>query len=187
MSNLEPLLERNRAFAATDARHELATAMGPRLPVMVITCLDPRVDPASVLGVGLGDALVVRNAGGRVTPAVIADVAFISYMGEKLNPDGPLFEVAVIHHSQCGTGALANEEFRGAFAKRTGFDELDLAHEAVLDPAVTVRADVERLRSTPEVSPRITVSGHVYDVETGLVSTIVAPAPPHAAHTGAPA
>ena len=161
--------------------------MGPRQPVMVITCLDPRVDPAAVLGVGLGDALVVRNAGGRVTRAVIQDVAFISYMGEKMNPEGPLFEVAVIHHTQCGTGALANEEFRTAFAERTGIDPTHLAREAVLDPTVTVRADVERLLRAQEVSPRITVSGHVYDVETGLVSTILAPAAPHHPATGAAA
>ena len=184
MSHLGPLLERNRVFAATTARRELGTMMAPRQPVMVITCLDPRLDPAAVLGVQLGDALVVRNAGGGVTRAVIEDVAFISYMGEQMNPDGPLFEVAVIHHTQCGTQALANGDFRGAFARRTGIAEADLARQAVLDPIVTVSADVERLLSAPEVSPRITVSGHVYDVETGLVSTVVAPAAPRAAHAG---
>jgi carbonic anhydrase len=187
MSNLEPLLERNRAFAATDARQELAAMMAPRHPVMVVTCLDPRVDPAAVLGVELGDALVVRNAGGRVTRAVIADVAFISYLGERMNPDGPLFEVAVMHHTQCGTAALANDEFRSAFAQRTGFDESDLAHEAVSDPAVTVKADVARLLSAREVSPRINVSGHVYDIETGLVNTILEPAAPQGARTSASA
>jgi carbonic anhydrase len=184
MSHLGPLLERNRAFAATEARRELATMMRPRQPVLMITCLDPRVEPAAVLGVGLGDALVVRNAGGRVTRAVIEDVAFISFMGEQMNPVGPLFEVAVIHHTRCGTAALANEEFRAAFAQRTRFDDAELAREAVLDPAATVRADVERLLSAPEVSPRITVSGHVYDLETGLVSTIIAPVAPQHARTG---
>ena len=186
MSNLDPLLERNREFAATDARREVL-GMAPRQPVLLITCLDPRVDPAAVLGVQLGDALVVRNAGGRVNRAVIEDVAFISYMGETMNPDGPLFEVAVIHHTQCGTAALANEDFRRAFAERTGFEETKLAQEPVFDPAVTARAVGERLLPAAEVSPRITVSGHVYDLETGLVSTVVAPVAPHATRTGAPA
>lgn len=76
-------------------------------------------------------------------------------------------------------GGIANEDFRHAFAERTGFAEEHLAHEAVLDPTVTVRVDVERLLSAPEVSPRITVSGHVYDLETGLVSMVLAPATPH--------
>jgi carbonic anhydrase len=64
------------------------------------------------------------------------------------------------------------------FAERTGYDEQALAGTAVTDPAKTVRTDVERLLSAPQASPRIKVSGHVYDLETGLVSTIVAPASP---------
>lgn len=178
MSNLDPLLERNRAFAATDIRSNLG--LRPRTGVCVITCLDPRVDPATVLGLELGDAPVIRNAGGRVTAAVLEDIAFISYMGEKMAPEGPLFEIAVIHHTECGTGALANEEFRHEFARRTGYDEDTLTHSAVLDPEATVRADVETIRSAPQVSARITVSGHVYDLESGLVRTIVAPSAPHA-------
>jgi carbonic anhydrase len=69
----------------------------PNLRLLVITCLDPRVDPADFLRLGLGDAIVVRNVGGRVTPEVINDVAFIGQLGENLLSDGPLFEVAVIH------------------------------------------------------------------------------------------
>ena len=82
----------------------------------MITCLDPRVDPAHFLGLGLSDAMVVRNVGGRVTPEVINDVAFIGQLAENALPDGPLFEVAVIHHTQCGTGALADDTFRRRYA-----------------------------------------------------------------------
>lgn len=187
MSTIDTLRERNRTFAESDARQKLAGMMAPRQPLFVITCIDPRVDPAVFLGLEPGDAVVLRNAGGRVTPAVVADVAFISYMAETLRPDGPLFEVAVIHHSQCGTGRLANGEFRHAFAERTGFDEAALVDEAVTDPASTVQADVERLLAAPQVSARITVSGHVYDLGTGLVSTVIAPAAPRAAQEGRPA
>lgn len=76
MSNLRPLLEHNRAFAATGAYAGLGIM--PREQVFLVTCLDPRVDPAAFLGVELGDAPVIRNAGGRVTEAVINDIAFIS-------------------------------------------------------------------------------------------------------------
>ena len=96
-------------------------------------------------------------------------------MAEMARPDGPLFEVAVIHHNQCGTGLLASDEFRHGFAQRTGFDETALAEVPVLDPAATVRADVDRLLAAPQISPRISVSGHVYDVETGIVSAVIAP------------
>ena len=75
----------------------------------MITCLDPRVDPAHFLGLDLSDAIVVRNVGGRVTREVINDVAFIGQIAEAVLPDGPLFEVAVIHHTQCGAAALADD------------------------------------------------------------------------------
>jgi carbonic anhydrase len=168
-TGLDAALERNRAFAAAGG-HEGAVVL-PILRLFVITCLDPRVDPAHILGLGLGDALVVRNVGGRVTPEVIDDIAFIGQLAENLLPDGPLFEVAVIHHTQCGTGALADDTFRRRYAERIGADEASLREHAILDPAATVRRDVERLRAAEAISPRINVSGHVYDVVTGLVST----------------
>ncbi len=165
------MLERNRAFAAAGG-HEGAVVL-PNLNLFVITCLDPRVDPAHVLGLRLSDALVVRNVGGRVTPEVINDVAFISQIAENVLPDGPLFEVAVMHHTQCGAGALADDSFRRAYAERIGADEAALREHAITDPAATVTHDVEFLRSAAAISPRVTVSGHVYDVVSGLVETIV--------------
>jgi carbonic anhydrase len=168
-TGIDTALARNRAFAAAGG-HEGAVVF-PHLRVFVITCLDPRVDPAHILGIGLSDAMVVRNAGGRVTREVIEDVAFIGQFAENLLPDGPLFEVAVIHHTQCGTGALADDTFRRRYAERIHADESTLREHAILDPAATVARDVERLRAAEAISPRITVSGHVYDVVTGLVET----------------
>jgi carbonic anhydrase len=169
--NVEAALARNREFAAAGG-HEGAVVL-PHLNLFVITCLDPRVDPAHFLGLQLSDAMVVRNVGGRVTQEVINDVAFISQIAENALPDGPLFEVAVIHHTQCGAGALANDDFRRQYADRISADEAVLRDHAVLDPGATVRHDVERLRSAPAISPRVRVSGHVYDVVTGLVQTTV--------------
>ena len=170
-AGIESALARNRVFAAADG-HQGAVVF-PTLRLFVVTCLDPRVDPAHFLGLGLSDAMVVRNVGGRVTPEVINDVAFIGQLAETALPDGPLFEVAVIHHTQCGTGALANDTFRRRYAQRIGAEESTLREHAVLDPTVTVSQDVERLRSAPAIPPRVTVSGHAYDVVTGLVRTVI--------------
>jgi carbonic anhydrase len=170
-TGIDQALERNREFAA--ARGQEGAVVFPDLRLFVITCLDPRVDPAHFLRLGLGDAMVVRNVGGRVTPEVIDDVAFIGQIAENAIPDGPLFEVAVIHHTQCGSAALADDTFRGRYAERIGSDESTLRDRATLEPAATVRSDVDRLRSASAVAPRIAVSGHVYDVETGLVETVV--------------
>jgi carbonic anhydrase len=180
MSNLSALLERNRAFAATDTRQNT-----PRLPflphqgVYVITCIDPRTDPADFLGIQFSDAIVARTVGGRVTPAVIQDVAYIGYLVESKAPDGPYFEAAIIHHTDCGSRLLEDDQLRHGFAQRSGYDEQMLAALPATDPAQTVRADVQRLLSAPQISPRITVSGHVYDLDTGLVTTIVEPRQPN--------
>ena len=170
-ANFKSALARNRAFAAAGG-HEGAVVF-PTLRLFVITCLDPRTDPAHFLGLGLSDAMVVRNVGGRVTPEVINDIAFIGQIAESVLADGALFEVAVIHHTQCGTGALADDAFRHRYAERIGAEQSTLLEHAVLDPAATVTHDVERLRSAAAISPRVTVSGHVYDVVTGLVETIL--------------
>jgi carbonic anhydrase len=170
-ANIDSALQRNRVFAAAGGHR--GAVVFPKLRLFVITCLDPRVDPAHFLGLGLSDAMVVRNVGGRVTPEVINDVAFIGQLAENVLPDGPLFEVAVIHHTQCGTGALVDDTFRRRYAERIGADESTLREHAVLDPAGTVTRDVERLHFAPAISPRVTVSGHVYDVVTGLVETVI--------------
>jgi carbonic anhydrase len=170
-TGLDSALARNRAFAAGGG-HQGAVVF-PKLGLFVVTCLDPRVDCAHVLGLELSDAIVVRNVGGRVSPEVINDVAFIAQMAESFMPDGPLFEVAVIHHTQCGAGALADDSFRRRYADRIGADESVLNDHAVIDPAATVASDVARLRSAAAISPRVAVSGHVYDVASGLVETVV--------------
>jgi carbonic anhydrase len=176
MTELIPLLERNEEFA----RSYSPLALGlPAVPVLVVTCLDHRVDPAIVLGLRLADAPVIRNTGGRVTPAVIEDVAYLSFLADQMR-GGPdtLFEVAVVHHTQCGTGLLADPGFRHRAAKATGLAEAALEASAVADPQITVKADVERLLTSPLLSPKVSVSGHVYDIATGRVTTTVDPSYP---------
>src|SRR5947208_15592747 len=85
-ANVDAAMERNRAFAAAGGQH--GAVVFPKLRLFVITCLDPRVDPAHFLGLGLSDAMVIRNAGGRVTLEVINDVAFIGQVAENVLPEG---------------------------------------------------------------------------------------------------
>jgi carbonic anhydrase len=171
---MTPLLERNEQFA----RAYTPVALGlPATQVVVVACLDHRVEPAIVLGLRLADAPVIRNAGGRVTEAVIDDIAFLAFLAEQLfGSQGPLdtlFEVAVVHHTQCGTGFLADFGFRHQAAEATGLPEAALEATAVADPYTTVAADVERLLTSPLLSPKVSVSGHVYDIATGRVTTTV--------------
>src|SRR5512142_84319 len=172
MTRMTALLERNERFARTYT----APALGlPSAQMVVVSCLDHRVDPAIVLGLELGAAPVIRNAGGRVTQAVVEDIAFLAFLAGQLFggqlADDSLFEVAVIHHTQCGTGFLADPGFRDQAAAATGVAAAALEAAAVTDPHVTVKADVERLLSSPLIPPRVSVSGHVYDIATGRVTT----------------
>jgi carbonic anhydrase len=174
MSNIAPLLDRNQAFASTDARLNVpALPFIPFLSLYIVTCIDCRVDPAQTLGVRMGEALVERNIGGRITPEVIRDIAYAGYLVESKAPQGPWFEVAIIHHTDCGSTLLADNELRHGFAQRIGVDERTLADTPVLDPERTVRTDVERVLWAQEIPEQVRVSGHVYDVKTGLVSTVV--------------
>jgi len=172
-SRMTPLLEHNEQFARTYTPAPLGL---PAAQVIIVTCLDHRVDPAITLGLKLGDAAVMRNAGGRVTQPIIEEVAYLAFLGQRISggqlTDDKGFEVAVIHHTQCGTGFLADPEFRREASKATGVDEAALEASAVADPHATVSADVERLLASPLLPPRMSVSGHVYDVETGRVTTV---------------
>src|SRR5580693_3819555 len=120
-SRMTPLLERNEQFASTYAPMPLGL---PAAQMIVVTCLDHRVDPAITLGLKLGDAPVLRNAGGRVTQPVIEEIAYLAFLGRRL-ADGPVdgdksVEVAVIHHTQCGTGLVADPGFRQQAAEAAG-------------------------------------------------------------------
>jgi carbonic anhydrase len=172
MTKMTPLLDRNEHFARSYAPAGLGL---PTAKVIIVTCLDHRVDPAIVLGLQLGEAPVIRNAGGRVTDAVIADLAFLAFLTGQLaagqGTPGTLFEVAVIHHTQCGTGFLADPGFRHQAAEATGLPQAALGACAVTDPHITIKADVERLLTSPLLSPKVRVSGHVYDIATGRITT----------------
>lgn len=172
VSHFDELLRNNVRFAATDLKdRQPAIPFIPRKQVYILTCIDPRVDPAAVFGLELGDAIVARTVGGRVTPAVLQDLAWISYLHETKTPDADWFEFAVVHHTDCGSGFFADAPTRQGFAAR-GFDEARLEALAVLDPAVTVPVDVQAVRDAPQVSRRIRVSGYCYDVHTGLVTSV---------------
>lgn len=85
--------------------------------------------------------------------------------------EGPYFEAAIVHHTDCGSRLLEDEQLRHGFAERSGYDENMLAELPATELAHTVRLDVDRVLAALQISPRITVSGHVYDVDSGRVTT----------------
>ena len=172
MSNFDELLQRNEHFASTDAKDGVpAIPFLPNKQVYVLTCIDPRVDPANLLELDLGDAIVARTVGGRANPSFLEDLAWICYLHETKTPDADWFEIVVIHHTDCGSGLMADDDLRHGFVAR-GHDEQTLLDTAVLDPARTVPVDVQRILAAPFLPDAVGVSGYAYDVATGQLTRI---------------
>lgn len=174
MSITEQLTARNRDYPSTGFTHGLR--MMPALRAIVIGCVDPRVDPESVLGVGTGEVAVLRNVGGRVTPHAVEELAILRRVTRAAGGDlGEGWEVIVLQHTDCGITRLGDEA--PTMAAYLGVRATDLHDQHLDDPRAAVRTDVERLRAVrngPGLGA-VTVSGLVYDVATGLIETVVEP------------
>lgn len=172
MTSTATLLHRNRQFAKDFGAAELPIL--PKLRSVVLTCGDSRVDPAHVLGLELGDSVVIRNNGGRVTPEVIQEIATLAFMVRRMDGDQPgPFELILMQHTQCGAERFADPDFRGALREQLG---IDVGPLAIRDHEQSLREDIERLREAPEVPDFVVVSGLIYDVHEGSVREVVAPA-----------
>ena len=172
MSNTTTLLNRNRQFASNFAAADLPVI--PKMRTVIITCGDSRVDPAHVLGLELGDAVVIRNNGGRVTQEVVDEIAALAFMVAKMDGDerGP-FELVLMQHTQCGAERFADPDFQRVLKEQIG---VDVSSTAITDHEQSLRDDVKRLRSAPGVPGYVVVSGFIYDVQHGSVREVIAPA-----------
>ena len=182
MSNLDDMLERNKGFAA---QQSAAGTLMPSLPralpnvkAIIIGCADMRVDPAHVLGIRPGEAVVIRNIGGRITPGLLEQLGLLGRIGEvvkKIPGGGGEFHIIVLQHTDCGITRLAGDSDKLAHYFQVKGDELRT--KAVSDPRAAVAVDVAALRAIPALPGSWLVSGLVFDVATGLVEVVVPPAP----------
>ena len=168
----ETLLDRNREFAASYDAQTLEKR--PLLSMVVLTCADPRVDPAHFLGLRLGDAVVLRNLGGRVTPEIEQALAVLGVMAKQFAQAGsPPLELAIIHHTDCGAEGFADPERRSQLSRASGLDEEKLQALAISNHHSSLADDIERLRESKLVPDALVVSASIYDVKTGVVRQVV--------------
>ncbi len=174
MSAIDILTTRNADFAAR--RFRAGLSLMPTLKTMIVGCVDPRVDPAQALGLELGEAVVIRNIGGRITPATLRTMAMLGMIGqaEGATP-GSGWNLVVLHHTDCGITRLVGSSDLLADYFGVATDHLDA--KAVADPYAAVKGDVAALKENPVLPGDVIVSGLVYDVATGLLAPVVAPAP----------
>jgi carbonic anhydrase len=173
MDTVETLIERNAHFAAHQFTHGLA--MMPNLKTMIICCADPRVDPADVLGLQLGDAVIIRNIGGRITPATLKTMLMLRLVAtaDLGGPPGPGWNLVVLHHTDCGINHLTS--YPDLLAEHFGVDAAELNAKHITDPWASVAADVATLKANPFLPAELIVSGLVYDVATGLIDQVNRP------------
>jgi carbonic anhydrase len=182
MSNLDLMLKRNKDFAAQQSAAgtlmpSLPRAM-PNVKAVIIGCADMRADPAHVLGIKPGEAVVIRNIGGRITPGLLEQLGLLGRIGKlagAIPGGGGEFHIIVLQHTDCGITLLAGDPAMLMNYFQT--QEEGLKAKAVTDPRAAVAGDVASLRAIPALPGEWLVSGLVYDVATGLVEIVVPPAP----------
>lgn len=168
MSNIDVLKARNLEFAGTFDQGHLVPL--PKFGMIIIACIDARVDPTTVFGLDLGDAVIMRNNGGRVTSAIIDEITALSLLVGKIsNQDAPVFHIMLMQHTKCGAQHFANPEFQAHIKERTG---VDVSSSAITDQESDLQADINRLRDAPNLHGGLTVSAMLYDMDTGLAHEI---------------
>jgi carbonic anhydrase len=156
MSKIERLLSANQAYAL--ARANVADAR-PSEKLAVLTCMDARIDVFAALGLHLGDAHVIRNAGGRVSDDVLRSLALSTHV---LGVD----TLVVMQHTKCGLTGVTDEELQRLTGAQLGFLPID-------DHGAALREDIDALVATPFLSPLKVIAGFVYDVESGKINDVV--------------
>jgi carbonic anhydrase len=156
METIDELLANNRTFADTITERHLDVR--PSRKLAIVACMDSRLDVFAALGLGDGEAHVLRNAGGVITDDVIRSLAVSQ---RKLGTR----EVMLIHHTDCGLEKISDDGFRDELREATGVAPA-FAIESFKDVDADVRQSILRVRRSPFILHRDAVRGFVYDVDT---------------------
>ena len=171
------MVERDQLLAANQRFAEQFTAgalpMPPARHLAILACMDARLHPETFLGLAIGDAHVIRNAGGRASDDALRSLIISSrLLGTR--------EFVVIHHTDCGMLTFTNDDLRRRLVTETGADATAIDFLPFADLEESVREDVRRIRTSPFIAADIPVSGYIYDVRSGRLIEV-----PEATRVGA--
>lgn len=136
----------------------------PRLKLVVVACMDARIDPPRALGINPGEAHILRNAGGRVVPALRSIAVSQQFLGTEA--------VAIIHHTRCGMSTFTDLDMREKLRGNLGADADHIAFLPFSDLEQSVKDDLAAYGRSPIVRHDIPVRGFIYEVETGLLREV---------------
>jgi carbonic anhydrase len=161
MSVTDEYLKNNEAYASTFTG---PLPLPPSKHVAVLACMDARLDVYRILGLGDGEAHVIRNAGGVVTDDEIRSLAISQrLLGTK--------EIILIHHTDCGMLTFTDDEFKRAIQDETGIKP-EWAAEAFPDLEEDVRQSLHRIEASPFVTKHESLRGFIFDVATGRLEEV---------------
>ena len=157
MSTTDDLLENNKSFVQSFDKGDLP--LPPARKIAIVACMDARLNPYPILGLELGDAHVIRNAGGVITDDEIRSLAISQHL---LGTE----EIMLIHHTDCGMLTFNDQEFARKLEGETGQrPQWDARSFGDLDQ--DVRDSIKRIKDSPFIPRTDSVRGFVYAVETG--------------------
>jgi carbonic anhydrase len=162
MSAIDDLLTNNEAFAESFEGGELP--LPPARKVAVVACMDARLNPYPILGLSLGDAHVIRNAGGVITDDEIRSLAISQHL---LGTE----EILLIHHTDCGMLTFSDEEFESMLEREAG-QRPEWRSRSFPDLEEDVRDSIRRIKQSPFIPRTDQVRGFVYDVSTGRLNEV---------------
>jgi carbonic anhydrase len=140
--------------------------INPLREIAILTCMDARIEPMQLAGLKTGDAHIIRNAGGRASDDAIRSL-IISNRLVGTN------EWLVIHHTGCGIENITHERMTGIAKGSYNTGEGDYINWLTISDRIqSIRDDVMRLREHPLTPPTVTISGFIYDTETGLLTEV---------------
>jgi carbonic anhydrase len=162
VSTTDDLLANNESYAASFDKGDLPVL--PARKTAVVACMDARLNVYGILGLGEGDAHVIRNAGGVVTDDAIRSLVISQrLLGTE--------EIILIHHTGCGMLTFSDDDFKQSIEQDTGIRP-PWAAEAFGDLDADVRQSIARIKASPFIPHKDTVRGFVYEVETGRLREV---------------
>jgi carbonic anhydrase len=161
----DELITSNAGYAGSFSDSELQVS--PTRKLAVVACMDSRMDIFAILGLGNGEAHIIRNAGGVITDDVIRSLCLSQrFLGTR--------EIVLLHHTDCGLQQVSEDVFKSEIEHELGVKPW-WALESFDDPYDDVRQSMHRLHLTPFVQDKEYIRGFVYDVTTGLLAEVDGP------------
>ncbi len=164
MSYFQNFMKANQAYVDLHGTYHLP--LKPKTKVAIVTCMDSRLHVAQALGLALGDAHILRNAGGRVTEDMIRSLVISQQqLGTR--------EIVVLHHTDCGAQTFTNEDFAAQLKRDLQIDVSGQDFLPFTDVEESVREDIALLKQSPLIPDDVEISGAVYDVDTGRMTEVI--------------